>query len=216
MKWLKASLVVYCAVLLAATVRAAELPAPWQSKDIGSVGAAGSATFTDGAFTVAASGTDIWSIADGFRFIYQPVSGDGTIVARVSSLENANEWTKAGVMIRGALTPESVHVFCCVTPGNSAAFQRRTSAGAESEHTPFDATVAAPYWVKLVRAGDSFTGYVSADGKEWKQVGTESVTVALPKEAFWGIAVTAHSNDTTTPELTAKSVVDSVTIARKP
>ena len=213
MKWLKSSLVVASVVLLAVSVRAADLPAPWQAKDIGDVGAVGSTTFADGAFTITASGTDIWFTADGFRFTYQPVAGDGAIAAHVASLQNSQEWTKAGVMIRGTLTGDSVHAFCCVTPGNSAAFQRRTSAGGESEHTPAEDTISAPCWVKLVRAGDVFTGYVSADGKTWRQLG-ESTTVVMPKDAFWGIAVSAHATDTETPGLTATSVVDSVAVTK--
>lgn len=216
MNWLKASRVASAVASLAVAVGAAELPAPWQSKDIGEVGAVGSASLADGTFTITASGTDVWMAADGFHFVYQPVNGDGTIVARVASLSAANEWTKAGVMVRGALTPDAVHAFCCVTPGQGAAFQRRLTAAAESLHTGFDTPVSAPYWVKLVRVGDVFTGFVSADGKEWKQVGTESATVPVPKDAFWGIAVTAHSNETETPSLTTKSVVDSLTITKAP
>ena len=38
---------------------------------------------------------------------------------------------------------------------------------------------AAPRWLKLTRTGNTVTGYESADGADWQQVGT--VTVALPR-----------------------------------
>jgi hypothetical protein len=41
--------------------------------------------------------------------------------------------------------------------------------------TPVEATVEAPQWVKLVRSGNSFTGYLSPDGVSWTQLATESI-----------------------------------------
>jgi regulation of enolase protein 1 (concanavalin A-like superfamily) len=49
-----------------------------------------------------------------------------------------------------------------------------------------------PYWVKLTRAGDVFTGYVSSDGIVWKTVG--SATIPLNKNLLIGLAVTSHNN----------------------
>src|SRR5206468_4843161 len=43
--------------------------------------------------------------------IYQPMTGDGTIVARVASVQNTNSWTKAGVMIRESLAPGATNAF---------------------------------------------------------------------------------------------------------
>ena len=76
------------------------LPPPWQTSDIGSVGHAGSASASNGSFTLSGSGDDIWNNADAFRYVYQSFSGDGTITARVGSVGNTNAWAKAGVMFR--------------------------------------------------------------------------------------------------------------------
>jgi hypothetical protein len=51
----------------------------------------------DGAFTVGASGHDIWDNADDFRFVYKRLSGNGSITVKVESLVNTNVWAKAGV-----------------------------------------------------------------------------------------------------------------------
>src|SRR5262249_26803086 len=64
------------------------LPIPWLSDDVGAVGATGSASHSAGTFTVRGSGADIWGTADGFRFVYQPLGGDGEIVARVTAVQN--------------------------------------------------------------------------------------------------------------------------------
>ena len=107
----------------------------WQDKDIGSVAAAGSASFASDTWTVVGSGVDIWDNTDEFHYVYQSLSGDGQIVARVVSMTNTDPWAKAGVMIRETLTGGSKHAMMVVTPGNGTAFQRRLSTGGISTHT---------------------------------------------------------------------------------
>jgi uncharacterized repeat protein (TIGR03806 family) len=167
------------------------VPPPWDDQDIGSVGVAGSATYSLGTFTVTGSGADIWDTADAFRFVHQPVSGDLQLVARVVSLQNTDPWAKAGVMIRETLAAGSRHAFMAITPGNGAAFQRRTSTGGTSTHTA-GAAVAAPYWVRLVRSGSTLTGYQSSDGINWQVVG--SASIAMSSSVRVGLAVTSHNN----------------------
>ena len=75
------------------------LPTGWASRDIGAVQAAGKASFANGTWTVEGSGADIWDVADEFRYAYQIVSGNFTVTARVSSIENVNRWVKAGLMV---------------------------------------------------------------------------------------------------------------------
>ena len=79
----------------------------WQSQDIGAVGFPGSTSVLGGGFQVSASGGDIWDLADGFRFVYKPLTGDGEIVAQVDSLNPTDAWAKAGVMIRETLAANS-------------------------------------------------------------------------------------------------------------
>jgi hypothetical protein len=53
------------------SIAATTLPSPWSAIDIGDVGAAGSATFSDGTFTIQGAGADIWGMVDAFQFVYQ-------------------------------------------------------------------------------------------------------------------------------------------------
>src|SRR5262249_24968685 len=78
-------------------------PPPWQSSDIGSVGAVGGAFFSNGVFIVSGSGAYIWNTADGFRYVYLPFTNGCDISARVSSQGNTDPWAKGGVMIRDSL-----------------------------------------------------------------------------------------------------------------
>ena len=63
------------------------LPTPWQTVDVGAVGLAGKASFDGASYSVSGAGADIWGTADAFRYVYQPLTGDGQIVARVASVQ---------------------------------------------------------------------------------------------------------------------------------
>lgn len=168
------------------------LPAPWVSADIGTVGLAGLGTGDGDDFIVHGSGADIWNQADAFQFVHRPLIGDGELVARVASLDNTNSWAKAGVMVRASLSPGSVNGLMVITPTNGAAFQHRATTGGTSASTKVSGRTA-PYWVKIKRSGTSVSGWMSADGIAWTQVGA---TVVLPLGAtpLVGLAVTSHDN----------------------
>ena len=65
------------------------LPSSWLNRDIGTVALTGSATYLNGVFTVKGSGQGIAGTADGIHFVYQPLSGDGTIIAQVTSVSSS-------------------------------------------------------------------------------------------------------------------------------
>jgi hypothetical protein len=169
------------------------LPSPWQSADIGTVGATGSVTQTNGTFTVIGSGADIWNNADAFRYVYQTASGDCEIVARVASITNTHVAAKAGVMIRESLNANSVHALVNLTPSVGAEFIRRTTTGGSSSSTG-NSGVTAPYWVRLVRSGSTFTAYRSTDGTNWTTIGSQTITMSTT--VYIGLAVTSHNDGT--------------------
>ena len=190
---------VLAALVVTGSLWADDLAAPWKSQDIGDCGTKGSASVKDGKYTLKASGGDIWDAADAFHFMYQPLKGDGWVVAKVTSLENTNEWAKCGVMIRGKLEADAPHAMCVTTPGNSCHIQWRAAKGQQSGFADNAVGEAAPYWVKIVRVEDTFTGYVSKDGQEWKKAG--ETTVSMGEEVFAGVCLTAHDNGAVTTAL---------------
>jgi hypothetical protein len=170
------------------------LPAPWVKTDIGSVGLVGDTTFAGGVFSVRGSGADIWYNADAFQYVYQPLNGNGQIVARVTGLPFTDEWAKAGVMIRETLMPGSRHASMFLSAGNGLAFQRRTATAGLSDHT-MGGNGTAPYWVRLVRNGSQVSAYRSTDGVAWVQVGS-TISISMSSNVFIGLAVTSHNNST--------------------
>jgi hypothetical protein len=155
------------------------------------------------------SGADIWAVdgveADEFHYAFKTLTGAGSIVARVQSIENTDPWAKAGVMIRETLEPDSAHVMMVVTPGSGVSFQRRPGTGA----TSIDDTtsgITAPYWVKIERdLAGSFSAYSSANGSTWQKLGL-SENIQMASNVYIGLALTSHD-----AALTCQAVFTNVT-----
>ena len=180
------------------------LPPPWLDQDIGSVGVAGSAQYANGEFTVAGGGSDIESDSDQFHFVYQPRSGDINVTALVTSIQPTDVFAKAGVMIRETLAPNARNAMMALTSGHGLTFQRRAVLGGDTDTTA-GSWVFTPYWVRITRTGNTFSGYSSSDGLTWTLVG--SVDIPMADAVFVGLPVTSHANG-----VSGTDVFDSVTV----
>ncbi|MDD5262304.1 MAG: family 16 glycosylhydrolase [Methylacidiphilales bacterium] len=168
------------------------LPSPWVNTDIGSVGVAGSSSYSGGVFTIKGAGSDIWGTADSFQYAYQAASGDCSITARVASQTNTSNNAKACVMIRSDLTAGSAHAMMTIQPIN-VQFLYRLTAGASAQAATSTGTV--PYWLRVTRVGNVFTGYKSSDGTTWTQVGTPQ-TITMGTNVYIGLPVCSHNTAT--------------------
>jgi len=157
---------------------------------------AGSAYYSSGAstFTLSGSGGDIQGGSDAFRYAYQTISGNCTIVARIASTGAVNAWAKAGVMIRNSLAASDQEMSVLLTPGNGISFQSRLTSGGGTTYAPNPAIpgIPAPYWVKLVRSGSTFTASQSPDGSTWTTIGTATATMGTTVDI--GLAACSHDN----------------------
>ena len=180
------------------------LPAPWNGSTLGAASPAGSASAAGDVFTITGSGTDIWATADAGFLISQPSTSDVTVIARVRSLQNTHPWAKTGVMIRETLAANAKHAFMAITPSNGTAFQRRPNTGGSSSHTA-GSRWTAPVWVKLVRNGNTFSGYESADGVSWRLVGATTITMNATVQIC--LPVTSHVNG-----VSCTAVIDNLSI----
>ena len=166
-------------------------------------------------YKVTGAGADIWGNADQFQYVYKTLTGDGTMVARVAVMgPGANEWAKGGVMIRQSLAAGAMHAYMPITAGggNGASFQRRIVADLASTNNDAAAPkVTAPYWVKIERKGNDFSGFISADGKTWTQLGTP-IAIAMTDPVLIGLAVTSHVDAVTARTFTFDNVATTGTV----
>jgi regulation of enolase protein 1 (concanavalin A-like superfamily) len=185
-------------------------PNAFSDADIGSPNAPGSAAYnaTSGVWTVAGGGADIFGTADQFNLASQTLTGDGSIVAEVTSIAETNAWAKAGVMLRNDTTSGSAYVTVDVTEANGITFQWRSTAGGNvvSADTVTLAGPTAPYWVELTRAGNVFSAFYSSNGTAWTQIGGTQ-TITMSSTVLAGMAVTSHDNATLNQATFANVVV---------
>jgi len=171
------------------TVTSQPLPVSWLDQDVGTVGLVGSAGYANGTFTVAGAGQGtLFASSDGFHFVYQSLSGDGTIIARVASLQGSS--AQAGIMMRETLNPGANHMYL-FDYSATLYMSERTSTGASSSYQSLGSG-ALPYWIKLTRSGNVFTMYSSADGANWLQLGA-SQTVSMAPNVYVGLAVSSRT-----------------------
>ena len=169
---------------------APELPKNWSHTDIGSATSPGQASYLNGSFNLVAANGDIWESADSILFASRTLTGDGQIIAHVASMQYTDPWAKAGVMFREDFSPGSKYALMAITGTGGSTFQWRPNANAtaSSADSPL---LNIPRWVKLVRSGDTFIGYVSPDGSEWRQV--DSVKLPMNKTLYVGLGLSGHN-----------------------
>ncbi len=162
--------------------------------DIGAVAAVGSQVQADTEVAVTGSGADIWDTADEFHYAYIPLSGNGRITARVRAFVNpgANEWCKAGVMIRENLHADTRYAFMLARPDGQTVFQYRSAAATNAAAVGGLVAGPIPGWVRIERAGNTLSGYTSADGQNWALSGQQ--TIAMATNALMGLAVASHTD----------------------
>ncbi|MBN1507413.1 MAG: lamin tail domain-containing protein [Sedimentisphaerales bacterium] len=168
----------------------------WQTsqlvgRDIGSPSVAGSyEAYSETTYMLLGDGADIGGSADSFYYLYMPLRGDGELTARVLGMVDTDPWAKAGVMIRETLAAGSRHATQVVSALSGTAFLRRTTTSGASVSAQGNG-YKPPYWIRISRRGNIFSGYYSANGVNWAQQGTE--TIAMSQDASVGLCVTSRA-----------------------
>jgi regulation of enolase protein 1 (concanavalin A-like superfamily) len=165
---------------------------PLAGADIGTPGLAGSNSSASGVFTVAASGAGIGNTSDQFRFVSETFTGNGQITARVTSQTDSSASAQAGVMFRETVNANSRFAAMELTPGDGFNFQGRDATGAAPSLATAASYAPPNNWVRVVRNGSTFTGYVSNNGTTWTQVGVDTNPMATTVQI--GLAVSSDAN----------------------
>jgi hypothetical protein len=165
------------------------VPSDWKVETIGPHAKPPEVTWRKGSFYVSVSCHDVWEHTDQLAFTHREPMLAGQITARVVSLTPTDAWTKAGVMIRESTDPQARHALIAVTPGQGSAFQRREQNADGSFHIAGPA-VTAPYWLRLRWHGCDVVASVSANGKQWSEVGRATIPFEGP--VMPGLCLSGH------------------------
>jgi ABC-type transport system involved in multi-copper enzyme maturation permease subunit len=117
------------------------------------------------------------AVTDSFYFVHQPLAGNGSVTARVTSLTGQTSthqaglqpWAKAGIIIKESTRPGSAYAAVMVTGGHGVRMQYNYTGDIAGR--PGAVSAASPRWLRLTRSGNTVTGYQSADGTNWTRVG---------------------------------------------
>lgn len=134
-----------------------------QSIQIGSTLPAGAFSREGNSFTVTGRGGDIWERPDQFYFVYQPLIGDGEIVARLTPLKRPSVWTKAGLMIRESLAPDSAFIDLVDVGAPRIGLQWRLADPGSRPGSIYSPLPNVPLWLKLVRKHHSISVKMAQD-----------------------------------------------------
>jgi sialate O-acetylesterase len=192
------------------------LPPPLADADVGTVGFRGGASAdSSGSCTVVGSGSDIGGTADSFHFVYARLSGNGTITARVVSVGSGTP--KIGVLMRASLDPGAASA-AVVTNSTQTRCELRTASDGTTSISNSNAGVNATTnpWVRIVRTGSTFAGYVSPDGTTWTSVYFNPPAIPMTDPIYVGLAVSACDNAATTTAVFDNVTITGVTLAVPP
>jgi len=133
-------------------------------------------------------------VTDSLYLVHQPLAGDGSITARVTSLTGlysthggmaagqsptagmtpgVQPWAKAGIIIKASQTAGSAYAAMMVTGTHGVRMQwnfTNDAAGMVGR-----VSTASPRWLRLTRSGNVIRGYDSTDGTHWTLVGTATL-----------------------------------------
>lgn len=156
----------------------------WQATDIGAA-LTGGLEVQGTVFNLFGAGADIWGSTDQFRFLHRRVTGDFDLEVDLRRIEDTQTYTKAGLMVRSALTPDSASAYLSVFPSGGTQVGVRAQAGGniEAKNAP---DTHLPARLRLSRRGDMFTFYVNG-----QRVGTEDVP-GLSGDVFVGPYALSH------------------------
>ena len=181
-------------------------PAPWTCADIGSPTPAGSQSYdpNTGTWTITAGGADVTGTSDQFHYVWQTLTGDGSVSAQVATQTDTSSSAKAGIMLRASTDPAAPNYTVFVTPGTGIKVQVRSVQGGSTTKIANPAGTV-PQYLMVTRSGNTFSTYTSPDGVTWTLIPGSTFTVSLPTSLLAGLAVTSH-NTTTAGTVTMNSV----------
>ena len=132
------------------------------------------------------------AVTDNFYFVRQSLDGNGSITAKVASLDTvlptpgggspphiAVPWAKAGIIIKASTKPGSAYAAVMATPAHGVRMQYDYTH--DTTGLSGAVSAASPRWLRLTRSGDTITGYDSADGRHWAKIAAASLA-GLPSD----------------------------------
>src|SRR5258708_649378 len=156
------------------------------------------------------------AVSDTYMFVHRTLAGDGVLTARVAALSGAHTplsptsgnafgvsskgqlgsqlepglapWAKAGIILEPDTNQGTPYAAVMVTGSHGVQMQYDYTHDSPGLAGPVGPSF--PRWLRLTRAGDVVTGYDSADGARWTEIGTARLA-RLPRTVQIGLFATS-------------------------
>jgi hypothetical protein len=163
--------------------------------------ATGSRSSCDGPCPPLATTADGTAVSDQFWFAHRDLGPEGSITVRLASMTGTITypppdhdeivpglvpWAKTGIIVKDGLGQGSAYAALMMTGEHGVRMQH----GYVHDIAGDTASLETPVWLRLTRSGDTITGYESADGETWEQLGT-AVLDGLPETVQVGLFATS-------------------------
>jgi hypothetical protein len=153
-------------------------------------------------------------VKDQFYLAHQTLIGDGSITARMTGLTSSalQSWAKSGIIIKANTVPGSAYAAMMLTGAHGVRFQWNYVNDVAG--IPGTVSATSPRWLRLTRTENTVTGYDSADGARWTEVGTATLA-GLPSSVQVGMFATtpgARQNANFAEAVTATGTFGNVTL----
>ncbi|MFM9947094.1 MAG: HYR domain-containing protein [Saprospiraceae bacterium] len=113
--------------------------------------------------------------SDAMAFAQQQLCGDGSITTQVVSI-SGNSFGWAGLIMRENNSAGAKKIQL-MTNRNSNLSRREARYTTNAQAYPQQSSALNRFWLRLVRQGNQFTGYTSANGIQWTQVMTATINM---------------------------------------
>lgn len=166
--------------------------------------AVGSYTLVGDTVTISGSGSGIKNNvnADGCYFMQQLGNGSSMeVIVRCTGVTGGvNGDGRAGIMMRNGMGAGEPMVFVGLTNDGRATWSNRNTLNGNASVTHTN-NVSSPRWLRLLRSGGSFGGFVSTNGTTWTSIGNASWSTSI-NNMLVGLVVTSGGTAATTATFT--------------
>ncbi|WP_372797813.1 carbohydrate-binding protein, partial [Pontiella sp.] len=165
----------------------------------------GSESYSAGTWTVSGRGTSMYYSSDpDYHFSYLPVTGNATIIAKLTGLSGGSATdARAGLVFNESTANNDTMAAVLITAEDAddelQTWYRGYSASSHSADVhgkPNQPQPRMPYWLKIERIGERITLFSSPDGASWSTAGVADYA-GLADTAYFGLAVSSDQYSST-------------------
>ncbi|MEX2369549.1 MAG: T9SS type A sorting domain-containing protein [Bacteroidales bacterium] len=162
---------------------------PWEAQNVGSFSFPGKAGIRNGMITITGTTNILFGEYDAFYYMYQKVTGNGEISAKLTSQTGVNNMAYSGIMLRSSSASASDFISISRKSLTDTLIISYRDANTQLSKTK---TISGNFnWLKIKKEGSAMELLFSEDGISWNPA--FSVLMELSTDFIAGLFTTSHN-----------------------